>query len=48
MLGKIILNWAEAHQQDWSSLKYWDQATAEAWQNQTNRGHLINGNKKGS
>lgn len=28
MLGKIILNWAEAHQQDWSSLKYWDQATA--------------------
>ena len=32
MLGKIILNWAAAHEQDWASLKYWDQATADAWQ----------------
>ena len=27
MLGKIMSQWAKAHQVDWSSLRYWDQAT---------------------
>ena len=27
MLGKIMSQWAKAHEVDWKSLKYWDQAT---------------------
>ena len=27
LLGKIMSQWAKAHEVDWTSLKYWDQAT---------------------